>query len=160
MLMYIGPFSGLQEHQPVNRPKKVRLRLNFPTRPADNDYGKYYFEACSMKIDSTYTNPTTASEQRSTPGNQRQIEPAVTQTGTAVPVSPIANAPHADGSDTAKVSGATLSISALAAQLQAVPDVSESRVEALRNSIAEGKYEISPERIAESMLARAIRKLP
>jgi negative regulator of flagellin synthesis FlgM len=41
----------------------------------------------------------------------------------------------------------------LKAQVDAIPEVRWERVEALRRAMAEGIYEISPERIAEAMLA-------
>jgi len=38
-------------------------------------------------------------------------------------------------------------------QLKAVPDVRRQRVQELRRAISEGRFVISPERIAEGMLA-------
>ena len=44
---------------------------------------------------------------------------------------------------------------ALESRLQEVPDVRQQRVEALRNAISAGTFRISPQRIADAMLAES-----
>ena len=44
---------------------------------------------------------------------------------------------------------------ALEGRLQAVPEVRQQRVEALRNAISAGTFRISPQRIADAMLAES-----
>ncbi len=62
-------------------------------------------------------------------------------------------------SDTANVSGVTPSIGSLAMVVHSSADVRHTRVEALRDAISQGTYQVSPERIADSMLAQATSKL-
>jgi negative regulator of flagellin synthesis FlgM len=61
--------------------------------------------------------------------------------------------------DTAEISGVVPSISDLATAANSAPDVRHPKVQALRNAVEQGTYQVSPERIAESMLAQATSKL-
>lgn len=51
---------------------------------------------------------------------------------------------------------ATRTIERLKLHLKAVPDVRRQRVQELRQAIREGRFVISPERIAEAMLASSL----
>ena len=62
-------------------------------------------------------------------------------------------------SDTAAVSGTADLVDALAKLADSSADVRQDRVQALRYAIGQGTYEISPERIADAMLAQATSKL-
>jgi len=55
--------------------------------------------------------------------------------------------------DVAELSGATQAVPALKAQLDRLPDVRQERVQSLQQAIANGSFTISPQRIAEAMLA-------
>jgi len=115
-----------------------------------------------MKIDTAYPNPTAAfsTDQANVRNNLRHIEPPIGQDGATARVSSTVGATRtAHVSDTAQISRVTPSVSALAASAQASPDVRQARVEALRDAVAQGTYQISPQRIAESMLAQATSKL-
>ena len=61
--------------------------------------------------------------------------------------------------DEARLSTGSQMVQGLQSQLQSVPEVRQQRVEALRASIAEGTYSISPLRIADTMLAQSTGKL-
>ena len=65
----------------------------------------------------------------------------------------------ARGSDTTDVSGVTHSITDLATVVHSSADVRSARVAALRDAVSQGTYQVSPDRIAESMLAQATSKL-
>jgi negative regulator of flagellin synthesis FlgM len=55
--------------------------------------------------------------------------------------------------DTASLSTGSGHVQALAARLRDVPDVRQQRVEALRDLVSSGKYQMSPQRTAEAMLS-------
>ncbi len=57
------------------------------------------------------------------------------------------------------MSGSAYSISVLAAVLHSSSDVRHERVEELRGAVVRGGYQVSPERIARSMLAQTTSKL-
>ena len=57
--------------------------------------------------------------------------------------------------DVAHLSSGSESIQKLKMQLEALPDIRQERVEALRQSISAGTYKISPASIATAMLADA-----
>lgn len=61
--------------------------------------------------------------------------------------------------DIAHLSSGSESVQKLRMQLDALPEVRQERVEALRQSISVGTYKISPESIATAMLADAGRKV-
>ena len=115
-----------------------------------------------MKVEIGQTNPNIALNPD--PANirncRRQIEPPEVQNGVTAHIAKTAGVSRtAAGSDVTDISGVAPSISALAAAVQASPDVRQARVEALRDAIGQGTYQISPQRIAESMLAQATSKL-
>lgn len=55
--------------------------------------------------------------------------------------------------DTAELSTSSDAVAALRAQLDSVPDVRQQRVDSLRQMIQTGQFTISPQRIADAMLA-------
>jgi len=114
-----------------------------------------------MKVDTTYPNATAASnEQARVRSTLRQIEPPEVQDGATVRISVTAGASRtARVSDSAQISSSTISVGALAVSAKATPDVRQARVEAIRLSLEQGTYEMSPQRIAEAMLAQATSKL-
>jgi len=57
--------------------------------------------------------------------------------------------------DVASLSTGSDAVASLRAQLDQVPDIRQQRVEMLRQAIGEGQFTISPNRIAEGMLAEA-----
>ncbi|MCZ8129723.1 MAG: flagellar biosynthesis anti-sigma factor FlgM [Steroidobacteraceae bacterium] len=61
--------------------------------------------------------------------------------------------------DSVTLTDSARSLQKLAEAVAAAPVVSESRVESIKNAIAQGKYEVNAERVAEKMLA-AGRELP
>ena len=54
--------------------------------------------------------------------------------------------------DVAHLSTGSDAVQKLKAQLKAVPDVREARIDAVKQALNEGSFEVSPERIAEAML--------
>jgi negative regulator of flagellin synthesis FlgM len=122
-----------------------------------------------MRIDSNYLSATasSSSEQQRVRSNLREIEPQgeldagpVQQGGATARVSATAAASRtAQTSDTADISGTATSMSSLAAAVHSSPDVRQAKVEALRDAVAQGTYQVSPGRIADSMLAQATSKL-
>lgn len=59
------------------------------------------------------------------------------------------------GIDSAQLTTGTAALQQLKAQLAGVPDVRQEQVQALRQAVQNGTYEISPQRIANAMLADA-----
>ena len=55
--------------------------------------------------------------------------------------------------DVAQLSTSSDAVASLRAQLDGVPDVRQQRVESLRQAISAGQFTISPQRIADGMLA-------
>ena len=62
----------------------------------------------------------------------------------------------AEGEDVAQFSSGSDVIDGLRAHLAQVPDVRQARVMELRQVISEGRYVISPESIADGMLASSV----
>jgi len=60
--------------------------------------------------------------------------------------------------DSAEFSVRAAELGRLAGMASSAPDVRQGRIEALRDSIVQGTYEVSPERIADAMLAQATKK--
>lgn len=58
--------------------------------------------------------------------------------------------------DVASLSTGHEAISTLGAQLKAVPDVRQERVESLRQAIQSGTFKISPDGIADKMISERI----
>ena len=65
-------------------------------------------------------------------------------------------ATSAQDDDVAQLSTSSDVVASLRAQLNSVPDVRQSRVEYLRQAIDAGQFSISPERIADGMLAGSV----
>ena len=55
--------------------------------------------------------------------------------------------------DEAQLSTSSDAVASLRSQLDAVPDVRQQRVESLRQALSAGQFTISPQRIADGMLA-------
>ena len=118
-----------------------------------------------MKIDADYLNTTAnlVNEQQRVRGTRHQMDPQaglnseqVQQGGATARVSAtIGVSRTARPSNEAEVSGVTHSISDMAAVVNFSADVRQARVDALRDAISQGTYQVSPERIAESMLMQA-----
>lgn len=62
----------------------------------------------------------------------------------------------ANQDDMASLSTGSDAVAAMRTQLDNVPDVRQQRVEALRQSISQGTYAISPQGIAEGMLSGGV----
>lgn len=63
--------------------------------------------------------------------------------------------PTATSDDVANLSTGSESLQRLKTQLDAVPDVRQQQVESLRQAVADGSFKVSPQHIAEAMLAGA-----
>jgi len=63
-----------------------------------------------------------------------------------------------DAEDVAHLSSGSDAVQKLKTQLDALPDVRQQRVDALKQAISDGTYKISPQRIATAMLAELGRK--
>ncbi len=61
--------------------------------------------------------------------------------------------PAADAEDVAHLSSGSDAVQKLKAQLDALPDVRQQRVDALRQAVSGGTYKISPHAVAAAMLA-------
>ena len=68
-----------------------------------------------------------------------------------------AAAPNAE--DVAHLSSGSDAVQKLKTQLDAVPDVRQQRVDALRQAISDGTYKISPHAVAAAMLADSVLKV-
>lgn len=121
-----------------------------------------------MRIDINYPNATASStndHHERTPlqrmGPPDGSNPAQVQEGGATTrVSATVGVPRtARVSDRADISGVAPSISDLATALQSTADVRQSKVQALREAVDQGTYQVSQSQIAESMLAQATSKL-
>lgn len=60
------------------------------------------------------------------------------------------------GEDQAQLSGAHVQVQALAAQAARLPEVREERVTALRQAVASGQYEASPEKTAGALIVHMV----
>jgi flagellar biosynthesis anti-sigma factor FlgM len=117
-----------------------------------------------MTIDMNFPSATAAgtSEQQRIRSTAREIDPqpGLQQDGATARVSATVGVSRtAWPSDTARVSSATPSISSLATVVHTSADVRHTKVQALHDAVAQGTYQVSPERIAESMLAQATSKV-
>jgi len=61
--------------------------------------------------------------------------------------------------DEARLSTGSDAIQALKAQLNAIPDIRQQQVDGLRQAVESGTYQVSPQRIADAMLADLGRKV-
>jgi len=73
---------------------------------------------------------------------------------TAAAGSTAANSPL--GEDQAQLSGAHVQVAALAAQASHLPEVRQERVQALRQAIQSGHYQVSPEKVASALMAQMV----
>ena len=121
-----------------------------------------------MRIDTNYVGATASSAQEQRVRSTRhEMEPqsrsdaGQVQQGGAAPGVPAtaAVARTARPPDTAEISGGTPSISDLATAVHTAAEVRHTKVAALREAVDQGTYQVSPERIAESMLLQATSKL-
>ena len=64
-----------------------------------------------------------------------------------------------DAEDVAHLSSGSDAVLRLKVQLDTVPDIRQERVEALRQAINDGTYQISPQAVATAMLADSALKL-
>jgi len=94
----------------------------------------------------------------SLPELDRSTNTASTSTA-ASKVPPNAVGPRPVTTDVASFSSGAEGLSHLKAKLEGVPEVRQQRVDQLRSALAQGNYPISPEHIAQAMLADAVRKL-
>jgi len=118
-----------------------------------------------MKIDADYLSTTAnlVNEQQRVRGTRHEMDPQAGSNsgqvqqdgGTARVSATVAVSRTGRASDTADVAGVTHSISQMATMVNSSADVRQGRVEALRDAISQGTYQVSPERIAESMLMQA-----
>lgn len=58
-----------------------------------------------------------------------------------------------DKEDTVQLSTGSDALASLKAQLDGVPDIRQDKVQALRHALATGTYQVSPQAIAEAMIA-------
>jgi flagellar biosynthesis anti-sigma factor FlgM len=60
------------------------------------------------------------------------------------------------GEDQAQLSGAQVQVAALAAQASQLPEVRETRVQALREAVIAGRYNTAPDEIAGALMIHMI----
>jgi flagellar biosynthesis anti-sigma factor FlgM len=60
------------------------------------------------------------------------------------------------GEDQAQLSGAHVQVAALATQASQLPEVREARVQALREAVADGRYNTSADEVAGALMAHMI----
>ena len=58
--------------------------------------------------------------------------------------------------DVAQLSTGSDAVGALKAQLSSVPEIRQQRVDSLRQAMSDGTFQVSPQRIAESMLSSGV----
>ena len=98
-----------------------------------------------MVIDTNNINSSGASSTRSR--TSAPVAPGSTKT-TAAPVETAAPSTK----DNVVLSSEAQNLVRLQAKISSLPDVNLDRVAAIKQAIAEGRFEINPERIAENML--------
>ena len=81
----------------------------------------------------------------------RSSAPVVTTTSTKTQAAPVAT-PEPSAKDNVVLSSEAQNLVRLQAKISSLPDVNLDRVAAIKQAIAEGRFEINPERIAENML--------
>ena len=99
-----------------------------------------------MVIDTNNINNASASSARS-----RSAAPVAATTTPSTP-QPATEAPAASGSNNVVLSQEAQSLARLQAKISSLPDVNMQRVAAIKQAIAEGRFEVNPDRIAENML--------
>ncbi len=81
----------------------------------------------------------------------RSSAPVVTTTSAKAQPAPVAT-PEPSTKDNVVLSSEAQNLVRLQAKISSLPDVNLDRVAAIKQAIAEGRFEINPERIAENML--------
>jgi flagellar biosynthesis anti-sigma factor FlgM len=100
-----------------------------------------------MRIDANQQAQQAANSERA--GNQ---PPASATTGAG-------GGSSALGEDQAQLSGFHLQVQSLVAQLAALPETTQQKVNALREAVSSGKYQVSPDRVAGALFANLVTKL-
>lgn len=63
------------------------------------------------------------------------------------------------GEDQAQLSGFHLQVQSLIAQLASLPETTQQKVNALRDAVSSGKYQVSPDHVAGALFANLVTKL-
>jgi flagellar biosynthesis anti-sigma factor FlgM len=63
------------------------------------------------------------------------------------------------GEDQAQLSGAHLQVQALVAQVAQLPETAQAKINALRQAVVAGKYQPSPNQVAEALFTNMVVKL-
>ena len=84
--------------------------------------------------------------------NNSTPDPIVTPQGKNHGSSTSTSQVHNAGEDTASLSFDRARVGSLVSQAMASPDVRQDKVDALRQSIANGQSKVEPDRVAEAML--------
>lgn len=87
-------------------------------------------------------------------GGPRGRSTGVTGTGAEKPQAGVTASPAAADNDKVVLSAEAQNLNRLQAKISSLPDVDLERVAQIKQAIAEGKFEINPERIAENMLSQ------
>jgi flagellar biosynthesis anti-sigma factor FlgM len=122
-------------------------KLKFPNRrPIVELQGKTAEGKPDMRIDSSHG-------AQALPESQAANSAASSKTGAGAAA---AAASSALGEDQAQLSGAHVQIQALVGQALQLPEIRQERVQALRQAVASGKYQPSPQEVAGALLSNAI----
>lgn len=97
-----------------------------------------------MKIDNSGKPVTATGSPR--PGNAKAVSPEARQAGSA------ANA-SAPASDNVELTSASLKLSAIEGSLGGQPVIDSARVSEIKQAIADGKFKINPDAIADKLVA-------
>jgi negative regulator of flagellin synthesis FlgM len=82
-------------------------------------------------------------------GSDRSVKRANDSTGAA----PAESAkPAASGSEGVRITDSARQLAALEQAIRQIPDVDEARVAKVRSAIADGTYQVAPERIADKLI--------
>jgi negative regulator of flagellin synthesis FlgM len=88
----------------------------------------------------------------SSSGTNRSRSPAPVVTTSSKSQSVATATPEPSSKDNVVLSSEAQNLVRLQAKISSLPDVNLDRVAAIKQAIAEGRFEINPERIAENML--------
>jgi flagellar biosynthesis anti-sigma factor FlgM len=100
-----------------------------------------------MRIDANQQAQQTASSERAS------SQPGASSSPTA------AGGSSALGEDQAQLSGFHLQVQSLVAQLAGLPETTQQKVNALREAVSSGKYQVSPDQVAGALFANLVTKL-
>jgi flagellar biosynthesis anti-sigma factor FlgM len=98
-----------------------------------------------MRIDSNYVSQALPENEGSTSGAAGK---------TSAPASSAAASPL--GEDQAQLSGTHVQVQALVGQALQLPEVRQERVQALRQAVASGQYQRTPQEVAGALLANVV----